>query len=619
MVVMAGVAVTQPNIAGKSDGNRLQVVQEEFLNIVGNLTSSVKDMEELMMMLHTQHGRQMGRLLMEGVMLGATQKDSWALLSEFWTQLHGRLSPEFQDRVKDYTDFFGSFDIRTLPYFLEQMFKKDDQGKSMADIPMGQLVDMVQPAASKYGVDLRAFMDSVMGKGDNNARDLIFAALDNLNVTSLFQLFAPPAGKDVPSSNAVRTTEPEPSDSKPRAGEKLKKVRGDETLRLFRPLVASLLRENKIDLDADAVLQVLSPLLNGDLMSQIAPLLSGLGSQAGDGIGPILLNLLGGEKGMGTQAKQAGLLGVMGTLLARGNNKNMDLEGMLTMASMLMNMNEKQGEKKARSAKTKEPDMGGLASLAGKLLENNDVSNLIKEASSFLASTQQKNVPSRKSKESETARPGEQKLRKTGDKPEKLTDLLEPFLQAMAEDKQGSRKIKDLVLFGKTFLARNADIGGFVQQISGLLSLYEMDPEKKKRVQDLQRLLANNDLSNVNWARVFEGLQNEETRSSLIQTMTPTLSEFVLQLGSKKVQQNLYMMAEVKVQTLLAAYGLKGITFKNFPERLAPLVHQMTAAWRLPLNPATQLEPLRDYSQRLLEWISEGLVDLSSLPSRTVS
>lgn len=616
VVMTAGVAVAQPNIAGKSDGDRLQAVQEEFLNIVGNVTSSVKDVEELMTMLHSRQGRQMGRLLLEGVMLGAAHKDSGALLAEFWTQLHGKLSPEFQDKMKDYTDFFSSFEIGALPYFLEQMFKKDETGKSMADIPMGQLVDMVQPTASKYGVDLRAFINSMLGKGNNNAKDLIFAALDNLNITTLFQLFNPPTG------NEVRTTdsELEPTDTKPKGGENFKKGRRDSNLRLFRPLVASLLRENKIDLDADAVLQVLAPLLSGDLMSQIAPLLAAFGSQAGDGLGPVLLNLLGGEKGMGKHAQPGGLLGVMGTLLARGNNNNnnVDLEGMLTMASMFINMNNQQGERKARPSKPKEPEMGGLADLAGVLLENKDVNNLLRQANNFLASNSGKNVPSRKSKESDVPKPREQKPEKSAahDKPKQLTDLIEPILRAMSTDKQGARKVKDLILFGNAFLARNANIGGFVQQISAFLSMYSMDAAKEKKFQELQKLLANHNLESVQWARVFESLHAEETRSTLIKTMTPTLSEFVLQLGSKEAQQNIYKVAEHKVQAVLASYGLKGVTLKSFPDRLAPLVKQMTAAWRLPINPATQLQHLRDYLQLLLEWVSEGMADMKSLPSR---
>lgn len=613
VAVTVVMTVTQANTAGKSDGDRLQVVQEEFLDIVGNLTSSVKDVEELMAVLHSQHGRQIGSLLLEGVMLGAAQKDAGTLLAEFWTQLQGRFSPEFQDRVKDYTDFFSSMDIRTIPYFLDQMFKKDELGNSIANMPMGQLVDLVQPTASKYGVDLRALMDSVMGKGKNNARDLLFAALDNLNMTSLFQMFSPPPGNAAQPSNEVRATgaDLEQTATTHKSGEKSKKGRGDSTIRLFRPLVASLLRENKIDLDADAVLQVLAPLLNGDLMSQVAPLLSGLGLQAGDGLAPVLLNLLGGEKGMGKQAKPAGLLGVMGTLLARGNNKNVDLEGMLTMASMFMNMNERQEERKTRPSKTVEPDLGVLADLAGKLMENNDVSALLEEASNFLTPNREKNVPSQKSKES--TRPT------TDEKPRQLTDLVESLLLTVSTEQLDNRRIKDFLLIGKAFLAENANIGGFVQQASAYLSMMSMDAAKEKKFQQLQKLLKNNNLENIQWAQVFDSLQKKETRSILIQTMTPTLSEFVLHLSSKEIQQRIYMMVELKVQAALASYGVRDVTFKNFPERLAPLARQMAAAWRMPLNAVKVIEHLRDYLLVLQEWVSEGLAYMNNLPAKEVS
>lgn len=634
-MVTAGVTATQTSTAGEGDADRLQVVQEEFLNIVGNLTSSVKDVEELMAVLHSQNGRHIGRLLMEGVMLGAAQKDSGARLAEFWTQLQERFSPELQDKMKDYTDFFRSMDISTIPYFLGQMFKKDELGNSLADVPMGQLVDMVQPTAARYGVDVRAIMNSLMGKSKNNARDLIFAALDNLNVTSLFHLFNSQTGNEVRPNNEVRMSNDAPmdgdvtmsnkvqtdaelelADTKPKAGEKLKKARADSTLRLFRPLVASLLRENKIDLEADAVLQVLAPLLNGDIMSQIAPLLSAFGLQAGDGLAPVLRNLLGGEREMGKNAQTAGILGVMGTLLARGNNQNMDLEGMLTMASMFMNMNGKQRERKP--SKAKEPDMSVLADLAGNLLENNDVSSLIKQASSFLTSSKEESVPSGNRKESEISRSKERTQPTTDDTPKQITDMLESILLNM-QTQQDKRRIKDSYLFGKAFIARNANIGGLVQQVSAFLSMYSMDPAKERRFQDLRKLLSNNNLADVQWTRVFEALHQEETRSSLIQTMTPTLSEFVLQLGSKEAQQKILMVAELKIQALFASYGLKDVTFKNFPERLTPLAKQMAAAWRLQLNPATHLVHLRNYLKLLHEWVSEGVAYMGTLPSREVS
>ncbi|MPC13416.1 hypothetical protein E2C01_006149 [Portunus trituberculatus] len=639
------LASTQADTGGKSDASRLQEVQEEFLNVVGNSTMSIKTVGDLMAILHSQTGQQMGRLLMEGIMLGAVQKDTGALLSNFWTQFQGRLSPELQDILKDYSDFFGGLDLATLPLAWEKLFKKNELGISLAEIPMGQLVDLLQPTASKYGVDLTAFMNSVMGKGENNIRDLIYGALDNLDVMSLVSRFL----NSTSAGTSVETIDTNPEQtvrSKSKAGGKPKKGKVDAPLRLFRPLITSLLRENKIDLDADAVLEVLSPLLSGDLLSQAAPILAALGSQAGDGLGPLIGNILGGVDGKDTQKQMGALLGGVGALLGGGGDQRMDLASMMTMASMFLNTEKSNKSNRGKKEKnTKEspaiatkPDLGTLASLAGKLAEDNDIdiNSLLETASSLLTSNQKKNTAKTEEIKQDIAKPIAQKppkektdfqkdrdqvtaSPKRGSKSKHLLDLVESILLSMQTDKQCNRKIKDVILFSKAFLNKKlSGVGDLTELLPRLVAMSGSDFISKNDLDNLMVTLKRN-LAHATWTDLFESLQREEYRESLGRSITPTLADLVTLLASSEVQQRLYEAAVPKIQALFAAYGMRGVTMDNFPELVAPMMGLVTRGWDLPFKPTAFLVPLRNYLQGLREWVAAGLASVHDLQSKEVS
>lgn len=647
-VVVAATAVevtlasTQANTGGKSDTSRLQEVQEEFLNVVGNSTMSIKTVGDLMVILHSQTGQHMGRLLMEGIMLGAVQKDTGALLSDFWTRLQGRLPPELQDVIKDYSDFFGGLDLATLPLAWDKLFKKDEFGNSLAEMPMGQLVDLLQPTASRYGVDLTAFMNSVMGKSENNLRDLIYGALDNLDVMSLVSRFL----NSTSAGTSVETTDTNPeqtSRTKPKTGGKPKKGKADAPLRLFRPLITSLLRENKIDLDADAVLEVLSPLLSGDMLSQAAPLLAALGSQAGDGLGPLIGNILGGEDGKDTQKQMGALLGGVGALLGGGGDQRMDLASMMTMASMFMNTgksNKSNRGKKEKSTKESpamatKPDLGTLANLAGKLAEDNDIdiNSLLETASSLLTSNKKKNTPKTEEIKQETAKPIAQKppkekidsqkdrdqstaSSKRDSKPKHLIDLVESILLSMHTDKQCNRKIKDAILFSKAFLNKKmSGVGDLTELLPRLVAMSGSDFISKNDLDNLMVTLKRN-LAHATWTDLFESLQREEYRDGLGQSITPALADLVILLASSEVQQRLYEAAVPRTQALFSAYGMRGVTLDNFPELVAPMMGLMVRGWDLPFKPTAFLVPLRNYLQGLREWVVAGLASVHDLQSK---
>ncbi|KAG7153598.1 uncharacterized protein LOC121857339 [Homarus americanus] len=648
----AGGEVTHSSTPINRDSARLQEIRKKILDVVGNSTSTVYSMSGLMNLLHTDTGRELGRLLVEGVMLGVQQKDRSALLGQFWKELQERVSPELLEAFDDYRDFFSGIDMATVPLMWEQIFQKDELGNSLAGIPLGQLVDLVQPSAAKYGIDIRAFVSSLMGKGDNNAKDLIINAISNLDLSTFMNSFL----NSTSNTKSLQVTESDhktTTNTRPKNEEKQKTGKGNRTLRLFRPLVASLLREYEVDLDADAVLDVLSPLLSGDLLAQAAPLLAMFGSQAGGGLSPIIANLLGGGGGQQKQQQMGGLLGGLGALLASGGENKMDLDVMINLASMFMDSGKPSKKNTMNNKKKENPrnsgfDLGTLVTVAGQLAEKNDinVASILDTAARFLKpdskkkSTQpnnkaqqiveipasEKRKPVKETSKSQPpkveskATPKPNTTSKKSRRQKNLIDVLEPILLSMQTDKKCNRKIKDAIQFGKAMLNNKmASLGDISQLIPFLLSsvmsgdTMNMGLNTNDMVAAMKQALAY-----ASWSDFMESFENENYRETFIRSITPHMAQLLVLLANQGTQDRLYDEAIPRIEAFLGAYGLPGVTLHNFPERLAPIVGLLAKGWSLPFNPTTILVPLRDYLKGLQAWAKAGLTHLRSLSTPEV-
>ncbi|KAK4327644.1 hypothetical protein Pmani_001899 [Petrolisthes manimaculis] len=629
-VVVGEASVNNPRL---SDVSRLQEVQREFLDVVGNSSSSVKNLGEVMTLLHSATGRHLGRLLMEGVMLGAQEKESGAILSQFLVDLQERLPPRLLKQMDNYRDFFKGMDLSTLPLVWEQMFQKDELGNSLAAMPLGQLVDMLQPISSKYGIDIRAFVNSLVGKGDNNARDLLLDALHNLNWTSIFSSFL---NNSSSTPSAMQTTESDPKSTTKTNAKKdqSKNAKNDKTLRLFRPLVASLLRENNIDLDADAVLEVVSPLLNGDLIGQAAPLLAALSSQGGGvaGIMPLIVNAIGGLEGQQTQKQMGGLLGGLGALLA-GGKENMDLGSLIKVASMFVDNDSKPTKKSRNDEKVKKDglDMGSLLNLAGQFAESNNINigSMLEATSSFFnAEKKQKPVakkdstaPVAKDTETPSSRVTKKKKVSKGGRPRHFIDIIEPIVLIMQNDKKCNRKIKQAINYGKVMLMSNmpsrADSGLILTHLVSTLLSKEFLASHGLDVNVVVKTLKNT-VKHFSWSDLIENLENDDYRESLIKTITPHATELAILSTTKAAQDKFNKVAVPGIQNLFASSGISGVTLDNFPERVAPTVGLLGVGWNLPFNPTTVLVPARDYVKDMMDWIKAVLKHIITLKRRQV-
>ncbi|KAK3871358.1 hypothetical protein Pcinc_023490 [Petrolisthes cinctipes] len=627
-VVVGEASVNTPRLG---DVSRLQEVQREFLDVVGNSSSSVKNLGEVMNLLHSATGRQLGRLLMEGVMLGVQEKESGAILSQFLVDLQERLPPRLLKQMDNYRDFFRGMDLSTLPLVWEQMFQKDELGNSLAAMPLGQLVDMLHPISSKYGIDIRAFVNSIVGKGDNNARDHLLDALQNLNWTSIFSSFL--NSSSTPS--AMQTTESDPKSTTKTNAKKdqSKNAKNDKTLRLFRPLVASLLKENNIDLDADAVLEVVSPLLNGDLIGQAAPLLAALGSQGGGaGIMPLIVNAIGGLEGQQKQKQMGGLLGGLGALLA-GGKENMDLGSLIKVASMFIDNDSKPTKNSRNDEKVKKDglDMGSLLNMAGQLAENNNINigSMLEATSSFFNAEKKQKPVAKKDTAAPVARDTEapssrvtkkKKVRKAG-RPRHFIDIIEPIILSMQTDKKCNRKIKQAINYGKVMLMNNVpsvdDSGMILTHLVSTLLSKEFLTSRGLNVKVVVKSIRDAIL-HTTWSDFIEKLENDDYRESLIKTITPHATELAILSTTEAAQVKFKKVAVPGIQNAFAQSGIPGVTLDNFPERVAPTLSLMGVGWNLPFNPTTILVPVRNYIKDIMNWITAGIEHIRTLERRQV-
>ncbi|XP_068250056.1 uncharacterized protein [Palaemon carinicauda] len=607
----------------------LREVQQKILDIIGNSSSRVHSLTHVLGMLNTKQGKELGSLLLKGVTLGMQEKNPSQQLIDFWTKVQGRLSPILLESFDDYRDFLKGVDISTLPLVWDQLFKKDELGNSLASLPMGQLVDMLQPTASRYGIDIRAMMNSLIGQGDNNVRDLIGSALSNTDFSTLMnQMINATTSALLPSENSAQTGQ------KPQAGDARKKGKADKTIRLFRPLVASLLKENEIDLDADAVLEVLSPLFKSDILTQASPWIAMLSGQGGNGgLGNMLANVLGGGGKEGFNQQQlGGLLGGLGALMGTGGKNQMDMTSILSIASMFMGKPSKPKSKsKSKSGNKKEKetngfDVGSLMNVAGQLLGNNvNLDTILDIASNSLKSGMNKKRPGSvaQSGPSKKARLSKQETER--DLPEvqmritkskTILNLIEPILLSMKKDKNCNAKIKEAIGLGKVLLfSKISSSLGNVDQIVPLLNSYFGDSEvlKSKGVK-LDTLAASftQAFAKADWGEFLESLKNKDFRQMLIRNIAPNAADVLVLLAEKESQEKMYNSIVPRIQYFFTNYGLVGVTLDNFPERLAPIIGLLGKSWNLPFNPTTLLVPLKGYLKSLK---SVALSSLHSLPA----
>jgi len=659
---------------GNNDLFRLKNLQRRFLDLVGNSTQGVHDFQDLIGIFHSDAGDELGRVFLEGFLVGATQDDSLGILTDFWGDLQHRLPAHLVKKIQGYGIFFEGLDPSTFALTMEKLFEKDFLGNSLAGVPLGQLVDMVQPVASKYGIDIKFVINSLLGKGDNNVRDLIINSLQSMDIPSLVDAIFGNSTSKSPESvqNKIGTnTKEKPYKTKPN--------KNHSPLQLFKPLIANLLKENGLELDADAVIDVVSPFLNADMIGQLVPLLTSMmGGKSGGAAAllPLLSGMMGGGAG-GGQKNAGAMLGGLGALMGGmgGEKGKMDPIALLSMASMFMGNGEQKkakpsnvnNQKKARNENNL--DMGSLLNVASAFMGNTnagnnnlDMGSILNVASAFMGNANKKpkaadrierkpstNIPASKpstakpvaskpstakpvvSKPSTTQKPVEKTASKPASPPKdlkdakknkNLIDIFEPVILSMQTDKQCNKKISDALRFGKAVLSKKmVSISELGKMLPSLVSSVMDGNALNTRGLDITSMMGSmtQAFKTTDWKELLKSMENEDFRQTLFRTVTPHISELLILLSSDDNQQNLYNVIVPKIDGFFTGYGLAGLTLENFPGRIGPMLGMFSRGWNLPFNPTTLLVPLKEYVIDLRKWGKSSLEDLKQMEKSEVS
>ncbi|XP_076056720.1 uncharacterized protein LOC143034489 [Oratosquilla oratoria] len=384
--------------AQEEDLVKLKRLQEKFFDLITNTTTAndVRSLEGLVPLLVTDAaGEELWRLLLEGVAIGIDHKDSPKMLLEFWSEAQKRLDPEIVRSIESYVAFGSVLDTKTLPVLLEQFLKKNE------------LLERVQVILGKYGIDTNDVVESVLGKGDLNMKDLITRSMEGVADLTRNAMQTSEKKKSVQVTEERKSTKTTGTSGAPTA------KKGN--LSLLTPMVARLLKDKTIDLEAEAVIELLEYFTagSGDLMKYVAPLMA-LAEGGGSGLSglaqmaPLLANFMGqglGTQGKrktkkepGTKTKEPDMMGVVGSLLGSlntgGGIDEKNIASMLNLASTFMG---KSKTKKESATKTKEADiMGVVGSLintinaGGGADRGNSMGSMLNLAAKFMGSSGKK-------------------------------------------------------------------------------------------------------------------------------------------------------------------------------------------------------------------------------------
>ncbi|XP_042890210.1 uncharacterized protein LOC122265138 isoform X2 [Penaeus japonicus] len=729
-LIIFAVALSTPSCSAGKDFDRLEFIENRVLDFAANISASnLLEMVEALLS-NDQGGQEVSRLVLEGVALGFQQKNPSAILFRFLDQLSLRLSPELsaslgelKEQVFEARSLEGvlrlldlqqvSRTLGNLGYDLDQVSKLfQDFGLDLGQISKlfqdsGQISDLFK----RYGLDLDQILP-ILQNGDadfSSLSDLV----SGLNYNAILKTFLNSSLSSSLSSSTSSSSSSSSSSKRP-----------DKTLRLFRPLLTSFLRENEIDLDPDAVLEVVSPFLKVEMLTQLAPLVA----MATRGMSGQKKNNSGG-RGSGKRSEEAGLgqlgsiLGGLGALVGGGGGGGggaaggMDINTMLNLASMFMGGREEERGKGRRrgggggieKTKTKnknkenenntkkkmeEEKRGGsgldfakMASLVGKIARENELDagaildfsarllnpeggkkkrrkeeggggikrggeeermrretkakeeeerkrqelkkRMAEEEEELEAKKKKKEEEEkRKKKEAEDKKKREEEERKRTKKTKKNTSLLEifePILLSMRKDQQCDQKVRQFVTFGKAFLGQKlGSLGHPAQYLPHLLSLAQSAGASSLLPKDLDLETLGKNLAD--WAGgsnlhdLLDSLEeNPDFGQILVASLTPHVTSLSLLLASPATQDSLYESLIPRAQSLLASYGLKGLTIQNFPEKLGPLIGLFTRGWDLGFRPTAYLVPLKDYLQGFQSWAKEALQEIRNLKESEVN
>lgn len=609
---------------------KLKSLQDEFFLIVGNssLGKEFKSFNQIFQLIDSDAGLELGRIFLNSVMIGIGNKHSTQLLSEFLDDFQYRVSPDLADALNDYKDFIKTIDLKMIPLTFEMLFKKDSLGNSLAQMPMGQLVDLIQPEAAKYGIDVRNLINGIVGRDDSTFPELVRKMIHNFNYTSMFNSFI----------NSVSEDPHEKSAKHKNSVAFNKKQRKDNNLTILRPFVAKILKENEIDLEADAVIQVLTPFVNSWLQSLqgLIPVLQNnrdFNSIYNHGLLP-LINMFSFQMNKSSKTFQDSNKNILeaAMMLIQNIDKNKNMNAILNLVTNLVSKQRKTGKEKM-TMNTNEDDMNldlnSFMQMAMSVMgdsKNEGVNMLFELLSNQMV--EKPNVNTQKMMEmasnligglaktkNDISNQHNKKLLDENKKEKTFSEALENFLLRIQSDKKCHIKIKDAFGFAQQVLALKADSLGQIQKkLKEVLQPFAPDIEK-----DIDSLFVPFYYSKEEWNSFWRGVMEANFKEKLLENTLDSVTDIIMLLSSDEFQKKQNTFLRSKSHEIFSSIGLQGVTINNFPERLKPYISMVSKGWELPVRIESLLKPLRSSLKEIWTWYTKNARELSRLKRMKVS
>ncbi|XP_018009021.1 uncharacterized protein LOC108666620 isoform X2 [Hyalella azteca] len=577
-----------PHLSRSLSSEDIRKSQKEFFNLLGSTPglSESKNVSNTIQILNTLEGQKLMRKLVDSLVPTIGRDDSGELLHNFWMLMSDYAPDHVAEKLKQIENLYGEID--SLP----------------------------------------AAFASLMTAGSKSPIALILQeVIPNFNASELLRNIAPTSAPGM--ADASLTT---------------------RLLHLFTPAIDTFLKENNIDLQTDAIVQMVSSLTSqfqgvGRSKSTSEVSTKKSKSRGNDDPNPLsaLLPLLGM---MGTQGKNGnkmfeGLMGMLSngggenimenlsTMLGSGGNKNNLIEtvmGMLNsgktgdnnaMGMMMSLINGMNNNKKENANFNMIASVMELMSAGSGGEENNPMASIAKMAIDMIGKNAGKKSEKLNKKDDKTIIQGKIKpheeisanSKKEHKEPSvvipssnnnqrsRLLHVLEPALLKLHTNTACHAKLGAVMSAAKTMLdTKTVGVKGFLSAalpvaLAGL-------PGGPALLQEIDDAINDLGIKNRPLSDVLASIADEGECVTLARRAAPHVGRLVLLLAEPEVQQALQTVLVEPTTAALDGLGLKGVTLSNWPQILGPMISMGAAG--LPVQPVPLLTAAQEHITELL-------------------
>jgi len=576
---------TVPKIAASQTRSDVERLQKEFFNLLDSNTEfkNAKNFSGIMSSLNTVEGKKLVKSMIDAVVPTVGHDDGKELMYAFWQKLLATFPHRITSNLLEIEKMY--LDTDTFPDLITKLIAAGDQS------PILDIVNEFLPPSV-------------------NVSDFVHSFLDGLNVNNPSEQLMP------------------------------------KVMQLAKPMIDTLLKQNNIDLQADAVMRVIMGFMSSQVqipkdndianvedgktgkakkapdvnpMALLLPLMGMLGKQTGKN-GNIVENVLGMMGNNGNVMES-----VMSLLNNNGGGTNNILESVMglmngagkqggggdNMMAMMMSFMSGMGDRKKQNDKL---DMLSsvldLVSSNG-MADNSPLAGVAQIAKNFIGQVKDTD---KKPKSSVNDKPSKyQPPKKTANAKDvpsgSISSVLEPLLLKLQADTSSHARLSGVLQYINTLKKKQLDVTsllGMLSQMPGSSSVF-----------DVKAFLKDVGHGKKSFSDVLSSITDEGECLTLARKVTPYAAKLLLTLSEPMMQTTIINLLSEQTASSLSAFGLRGVTLTNWPQMLGPMLTMLTSG--MPLQPVPVLQALQQHATLIITDITSYLSTIRGQPIKQIS